>query len=107
MIIDRRNKVDFLQHVKGQDNYGEPIDEWVPIEGKTDIWSSKKPLLGNEFFSALTTESKAEVKFNTRHISGITNEMGIQHGTEIYEILSAIDVDSLHRELLCYCKLVK
>lgn len=105
MIIDRRNKIDFLQHKIGQDDYGEQIDEWTIFKG--GIWSSKKPLLGNEFFSALTTESKAEVKFNTRYISGITNEMRIQHGTEIYEILSAIDIDSLHRELLCYCKLVK
>lgn len=105
MIIDRRNKINFLQHTTGQDDYGEPIDSWSVF--KAGVWSSKKPLLGNEFFAALTTESKAEVKFNTRYFSGVTNEMRIQHGTETYEILSVIDVDSLHRELLCYCKLVK
>lgn len=105
MIHDRRHKIDFLKHNKGYDDYGELIDTWTVF--KSGIWTSKKPLLGNEFFSALTTDSKAEVKFNTRYLSGITNEMRIQHGTEIYEILSAIDVDSLHRELLCYCRLVK
>lgn len=105
MIIDRRNKIDFLQRGSSQDDYGSPIDAWVVAKG--GIWSSKKPLLGNELFSALTIETKAEVKFNTRYLSGITNEMRIQHGSEIYEILSAIDIDSLHRELLCYCRLVK
>lgn len=105
MINDRRNKIDFLQHVIGRDSYGESTDTWEIF--KSGTWSSKKPLLGNEFFTALTTDSKAEVKFNARYFSGVTNEMRIQHGSEIYEILSAIDVNSLHRELLCYCRLVK
>jgi hypothetical protein len=42
-----------------------------------------------------------------RFVEGITNEMRIQHGLEIYEILSVVNVKSLNRELLCYCKLVK
>ena len=50
---------------------------------------------------------KVEVKFNMRYIEGITSEMRIKHGLEIYEILSAVNVKSLNRELLCYCKLVK
>lgn len=102
---DYRHKIDFLQRVSGRDEYGEPIDEWVTF--KKNIWASKDPLLGNEYFSALTVESKVEEKFNMRYIDGITNEMRIKHGNEVYEILSSINVKSLNRELLCYCKLVK
>lgn len=99
-----RHQITFLQRATGQDNYGEPVDTW---ETFTTAWAAVNPLLGNEFFTALTTDSEVEVKFNTRYIPGITNDMRIQHGSEVYDILSAINVKSLNRELLCYCKLVK
>lgn len=101
-----RHKISFLQRVNGKDEYGEPIREWIHF--KKGIWASKDPLLGKEFFTALTTENKVEVKFNTRYIPGITSEMRIQHGTEVYEILGPpVNVKSLNVELLLYCKLVK
>ena len=102
---DYRHKIDFLQRTNGYDDYGEPIDTWTDF--KTGIWASKEPLLGNEFFSALTIDSKVEVKFNMRYIPNITNDMRIRHGEEVYEILSAINVKGLNRELLCYCRLVR
>lgn len=100
-----RHRINFLQQTTAQDDYGEPKDAWVVFKG--GIWAAKDPILGNEFFASLTTDTKVEVKFNMRHIPGVTNEMRIQHGAELYEILSAINVKSLNRELLCYCKLVR
>lgn len=102
---DYRHKIDFLQRAVGQDDYGEPIDTWTSF--KAGVWASKEPILGNEYLTSLTTDTKVEVKFNCRYIAGITNDMRIQHGAEVYEILSAINVKSLNRELLCYCKLVR
>lgn len=102
---DYRHKIDFLQRKSGRDDYGEPVDTWKPF--KEGIWASKDPLLGNEYFNALTADTKVEVKVNMRYIPGITNEMRIQHGDEVYEILSVVNVRGLNRELLCYCKLVK
>lgn len=100
-----RHKISFLSRVKSRDEYGEPIDTWEIFK---TVWASKEPLLGNEFFTAFTTDSKVEVKFNMRYIDGITNEMRIQHGAEIFEIIGPpINVKSLNRELLCYCRLVK
>lgn len=102
---DYRHKIDFLRRTKQCNDYGEPIENWEPVvEG---VWASMEPLLGNEFFAAFTTDSKVEVKFNMRYILGITNDMRIQHGNEVYEILSAVNVKGLNRELLCYCRLVK
>ena len=103
---DYRHKIDFLHRVKGRDEYGEPIDDWPIFKG--GIWASKDPLLGNEFFSALTTENKVEVKFNMRYVPGITSEMRIKHGDEVYEIIGQpVNVKGLNRELLCYCRLVR
>ena len=73
---DYRHKIDFIQQVKGRDEYGDPIDTWETF--KSGIWASKDPLLGNEFFAALTTDNKVEVKFNMRYIEGITSEMRIR-----------------------------
>lgn len=101
-----RHKITFLQRESGKNEYGELINDWVPF--KKGIWASKDPLLGNEFFTALTTENKVEVKFNTRYTPGVTSEMRIQHGQEVYEILGPpVNVKSLNVELLLYCKLVK
>jgi len=102
---DYRHKIDFLHLVKKRDEYGEYIEDWDKF--KEGIWASKDPLLGNEYFNALTTDTKVEVKFNMRYIPGITNEMRIKHNNEVYEILSAVNVKGLNRELLCYCRLVK
>lgn len=105
---DYRHKITFLKNGKGRDEYGDPIDAWEPVEGKTEIWASKDPLIGNEFFTALTTENKVEVKFNMRFIPGITNDMRIRHGNEVYEIIGQpVNVKELNRELLCYCRLVR
>lgn len=105
---DHRHKIDFLAHATGYDDYGEPLDEWIPVEGKTGIWASKDPLIGKEFFSALTVDNKVEVKFNMRYIPGITSDLRLQHENEVYEIIGEpVNVKGLNRELLCYCKLVK
>ncbi|MDD4564776.1 MAG: phage head closure protein [Eubacteriales bacterium] len=99
-----RHEITFLQQGTGQDDYGEPTDTWGTF---TIAWAAFDPLLGNEFFSALSVESKVEVKFNSRYVAGVTNDMRIQHGGKTYEILSAINVKGLNRELLCYCREVK
>lgn len=104
-----RHKINILTIKLGAD--GKPArDKYGELTGEYDIYktvyASKKPILGKEYLSALTVESKVEVKFNCRYVQGVTNDMRIQHGSEIYEILSAIDIDSAHKELLCYCKKV-
>jgi SPP1 family predicted phage head-tail adaptor len=96
--------IQIIKKVPGQDDYGEPLDDW---EVHKTVWASKNPILGNEFYTALTTDSKVELKFNMRYVPDITDLMRIRHGNEDYEILSCIDVNSLHIETLCYCKLVK
>ncbi len=99
-----RHRIKFLKRIPGTDDSGELLDAW---ELYKEAWASKEPLLGNEFFTALTTANKIEVKFNLRYIPGITSEMRIQHGHEVYEIIGPpIDVKSLRTELLCYCRKV-
>lgn len=104
MRADRRDKIDFLSPPAGYDDYGEPNTSWA--NHLTGVWASKEPILGNEYFSANAVQSEVEVKFRTQYISTITNKMRIKHGSDTYQILSAIDPKSLNRELLIYCKKV-
>lgn len=104
LAFNMKQKIDFLSPPTGQDDYGEPNTTWTTF--KASVWASKEPLLGNEFIEANAKQSEVEVKFRTRYFAGVKNEMRIKHGTETYEILSAINVKTQNRELLCYCKLV-
>lgn len=99
-----RHRIAILQREPGKDDYGEPNGSWVVYK---ELWASKDPVLGNEYFAALTQDTKIDVKFCTRFAEGITDAMRIKHGLELYDIASVIDIGSLHKELLYYCKLVK
>lgn len=103
-------EIEFLTKKLGED--GKPArDEYGELTGEYDIFktvfASKTPIIGKAFFTALSADTKVEVKFNCRYFEGVANDMRIKHGNEIYEIISAIDVDSAHVEILCYCSLVR
>ena len=102
---DYRHKITFLKLTKTKDKYGDIIDTWSDFK---TVWASKDPLLGNEFFSALTLENKVEIKFNMRYVADITSAMRLQHGNDVFEIIGEpVNVKGLNRELLCYCRLVR
>lgn len=104
-VGDYKNKITFIERTEGQDDYGELIDIWKSFK---TTWASKEPILGKEFYASLTTDNKVEVKFNMRYLKGVTSEMRIQHGSNIYEIIGPpVDVKSTHKELLCYCRQVR
>lgn len=106
MRADMRNKIAIKQKGQGQNDYGEPVEEWTDF--KTDVWASKEHLLGNEFFSALAVRNKVEVKFRTHYFPGVTSEMRVVDSEGEYEIIGPpVNVKNLNRELLLYCKKVK
>lgn len=87
-----------------RDGYGEPTGNYDEFKKS---WAKKFDLTGTDFYAAQTSDTKIEVKFNCCYVSGVTKDMRIQHGTEIYEIIGTpIDVDYAHRELMIYCKVM-
>lgn len=104
LVSGMNQKITFLVPPTGYDDYGEPNTTWTTF--RANVWASKDQLIGREFFEANSTQSEVEVKFNMRYFPGVTNKMRIQHGAEVYQILSAVNVGTRNRELLCYCKLV-
>ena len=104
MRADMLNKINILKPVYERNEYGEPETTWLSVF--TNVYASKEPLLGNEFFKAAATQSKAEVKYRTYYFSGVETDMRIYDEDGMHEILSVINVKSLNRELLIYCKKV-
>ncbi|MGO4185207.1 phage head closure protein [Paenibacillus sp. TAF43_2] len=98
-----RHKITIKKRQPPQDEYGASLNEWVTVK---TIWSSKEPLLGREYFAAEAAQSLVEVKFRCRFTKGIENEMRVYHGSDVYDILSVIDVMGQGRELLIYVKRV-
>lgn len=104
MSADKRAKITFLVPPTGTDSYGAPSGAWTTFAAS--VWASKEPILGNEYFSAQAVQSDVKVKFRCDWFSGVLDTMRIQHGSELYQILDAINVKNYNRELLCYCKKV-
>lgn len=102
MRADMRNKITIQQLSSSQDDYGESTKQWSDF--KVDVWASKEQLLGKEYFQAESYQSKVEVKFRCYYFAGVKNSMRIICDGETYEILSAINVKSLNRELLLYAR---
>lgn len=101
-----KQRIQILKKSAGRDKYGEPTDTWTPLIDRY-IPAKIQPILGNEYFTALTTDTTVEAKIECRYMPGIENEMRVKHGNDVYEILSAIDVDTAHVQWLLYVKLVK
>ena len=105
MRADMTTKISLLQPPTSRDSMGGIAGAWTVW--KSGVWASKEPLLGNEYFGAEAAQSKVEVKFRTYYFAGVENNMRIRDSTGDYEILSAINVKNLNRELLMYCRKVK
>lgn len=98
-----RHKITIKSRAAGRNSYGESTDTWTDVK---TLRVSIEPLLGREYFAAEAAQSEVEVKFKTRYVAGIENKMRVQHGADLYEILSAVNVENRNVELLLYCKKV-
>ena len=106
MVELKSHKIDILLPPTGFDDYGEPLDTWSVF--KASVWAKKEDLIGKEFYSALTTESKVEKKFTTCYFKGVNSTMRIKHDSNIYEIIGEpVNIGDRNLELLFYTRLVK
>lgn len=101
---DLRYPIKIVSLSTAKDSYGASTNDWSNVV--RSCRASFDPLLGKEYFAAEEQQSQVEVKFRTRYSKGINNTMRILFYSDVYEILSAIDVGGQNKELLMYCKKV-
>lgn len=99
MRMNPNQLCDFLVLDKTPDSYGEPRNTWTPsIEG---VFCEVSPVLGRDFIAAMTNSVSVEVKVRCRYIDGVRDEMRVRCGSDMYDIISAIDVGGTHRRSRC------
>ena len=101
-ILDRRVWIDKRTTV--QDSSGDPVVTWEP---ELEVWAAVLPLTGRE--QDVDNDIMADVDTRIRlRYSPITAALSpvdrIRHGERIYNIVSALDVNSQHVEVLVHAK---
>jgi SPP1 family predicted phage head-tail adaptor len=99
MRADMTSVITFWQNSKVKNAYGEYTDTYTLFN---TAYASVEPLLGKEFLSSLSAQTKVELKFRTHYFEGLTNDMRIKFNNVDYEIISAVNVKNQNRELLIY-----
>lgn len=101
MRADRDKKVTIKSLSTTQDDYGQPLNEYVDV---VTCWASVEPLIGREYYAAEQVQAEAKIKVRTEFIPGIKENMVVFYGDRKFEIVSVINPKEQNRELLLMCK---
>ena len=83
-----------------RDTDGAEIDNWTT---QVEAWASIEPLIGREYWGALSTQAELSHKIRMRYRAGIAPAMRILFGARVFDILSVKDVGERRRELVLMC----
>jgi len=98
MLKDK--KITILKRSSGRDEYGEPIDELIPVA--ENIWAYYRQLTGREIYAALTVDTQEEVVFEINWRNDIDTTMKIQYKGNIYNITRIDDYEGYKNDLKIY-----
>ncbi|MBV2138577.1 MAG: phage head closure protein [Candidatus Thiodiazotropha sp. (ex Ctena orbiculata)] len=80
---------------------GEPVKNWVKFaEVRADIYD----INGREFFGANQVNSEVTTKIVMRFKKGITPDMRVIHGTDIYQIVAVLNQSNSRQPTMLLCK---
>lgn len=96
-----KQKVEISRLVQGQDEIGQPINEWVTV---CTPRAAVEPLVGREYFAAGGAQAETTTRIRIRYRPGITSADKVTHDGTTYNINSVIDYKSAHRELVLMCR---
>lgn len=98
-----RHRITIQQNDPTQDASGELDDSWSEYATR---WARAVTETGvsrvRESFSADQKYAEADVRFELRHIEGVTPEMRVSWDNRIYDIVGAVNVNHRDRETHIY-----
>jgi SPP1 family predicted phage head-tail adaptor len=98
-----RRFVTIEQKVAGspaQDSAGNPLYTWQTF---AQVYAAVEPLRGMEFFQAEQRQIKVDTRVVTRYRAGVTEQMRVVDGADVFNIEGVIDTDTRHVELQLMC----
>lgn len=94
---DLRHAITIEAATATQNSFGEPVQSWEPF---AQAWASREELSGRESFVADQKKHDVLTRFVTRFLPGITPQMRLRSGEDLYEIVSATDEEGRRRTLI-------
>lgn len=80
---------------------GEPVKNWMNhAQVMADIYS----INGREFFDAHQVNAEVTTKIVMRFKKGITPDMRVIHGTDIYKIIAVLNQENSRQATMLLCK---
>lgn len=98
-----KHRITFKERQASQNGYGEETT-WSTV---TTLWASAEPILGNEYFAAERMNTKVQIKFRCRYFTGLNETLRISFEGNEYEIIDAMNIKVMDREVLIYAKRVE
>lgn len=99
MIVKLREFVTLLAAESTKDGTGQSVKNWEPLH--RDVPAEVRFLSGNESRRGEQVEAITTHQVIVRWIDGITSQMRIQHGDQVYEIVSCGDPEGKRTWLVC------
>jgi len=100
-----RQRINIQTNTPTKDADGVLTDVWATTY---TVWGSIEPLAGREWFAAKQFNAEVNTKIRIRYLAGITAEMRITYGTQVFKIdAPPIDFENRHKDLELLCSEVR
>lgn len=102
------HKVTLQRRIEERNSIGEAVITYMDA---ISAWAAVEPLSGRELFAAQQTQSEITTRIRIHWRRGISERMRVKHVTsyaapvqsDVYDVLSVIDVLAAHHELHLMC----
>ena len=105
--VDAETDAVYLHDEKGFPVFKTADGKEIPyteIERNYAVWANVSPTTGREYEEAQKLREETTYKITTRYFQGITSEMKIMFGDEIFDIISVLNVNGLNKQLQIVAK---
>jgi len=97
----KTQRVTIQAETGGQDTYGQAGGTWSDL---ATVWAEVITSGGREFYAAQKTNAETSAVFCIWYRSGLNTTRRIKYGRRIYNIISVVDPEESHIELLISAK---
>ena len=96
-----RHRITIERVVGAQDADGAVIEKWSTY---VTVQPSIEPISGREYFATQSTQADMTHRIVLGYLSGVIPKMRVKFGSQIFDILSVINVEERNRELQLMCR---
>jgi SPP1 family predicted phage head-tail adaptor len=96
-----RHIVEIQTYAVGLDSNGDEARTYTTF---ATVHAEIVPMRGRELFAAQQEFAEVDVRISMRYRPGVTTNMRVLHENVYYDIVSVIDVEMRHVDIVLYCK---